>query len=536
MCNVFEVKKIIAFIFDLCLFPFKHYFLFWVIITIFMSLSDIYYFILYQNGAYYYSLYLLLQAALYAYVISLIIGLPKSSFLQNILRQSVLIFLGLFFVLEFVSVVEHGNRFNGDFICILFGTNISESREYLESLFDIKYGFVIVISLIILFLGIWGGYKFKGGVKRYGCYFSFGIVLVSFGVTIHNSAIYDDGILAKLQFIISYQVPEDLRLHYKHPVLDFRKDSLPQNVVLIIGESLTKHHCSLYGYDKPTNPLLSSLRDSSSLIVFKNVTSPGTSTVQSFKFFMSTHKISDKQDWYSGIVIPEIVEIAGYKSHWISNQASRGVFDNVIRRYAELCSDYYFNGDSFTGLFAKTQYDEDLIRIVRDNILRDSCKVFTIVNLMGNHFDFNRRYPATFNRFKATDYPNNLPTQRQTLAEYDNSVLYNDSVVYELMKAFHNEEAIVFYFPDHGLDLFYTSDDYAAHAKQIPESQKVGKEIPFIIYITDRFRKRYPLMVERMQESVDKQFCTDDLIYALMDIMNIRFHDNKDVDKYSLFR
>ena len=43
-------------------------------------------------------------------------------------------------------------------------------------------------------------------------------------------------------------------------------------------------------------------------------------------------------------------------------------------------------------------------------------------------------------------------------------------------------------------------------------------------------------MVERMQESVDKQFCTDDLIYALMDIMNIRFHDNKDVDKYSLFR
>lgn len=361
-------------------------------------------------------------------------------------------------------------------------------------------------------------------------------MLVSFWATIHNSAIYEDGILAKLQFIISYQVPEDLRLHYKHPVLDFRKDSLPQNVVLIIGESLTKHHCSLYGYDKPTNPLLSSLRDSSSLIVFKNVTSPGTSTVQSFKYFMGTHKISDKQDWYSGIVIPEIIEIAGYKSHWISNQAGRGMFDNVIRRYAELCSDYYFNGDSFTGLFAKTQYDEDLIRIVRDNILRDSCKVFTIVNLMGNHFDFNRRYPATFNRFKATDYPNNLSTQRQTLAEYDNSVLYNDSVVYELMKAFENEEAIVFYFPDHGLDLFYTSDDYAAHAKQTPESQKVGKEIPFVIYLTDRFRKRYPLMVERMQESVDKQFCTDDLIYTLMDIMNIRFHDNKDVAKYSLFR
>ena len=516
--------------------PFKHFFCFWGIITIFMSLSDIYYFVAYEDGLYFYCIYLFLQAILYSYILSLIIGLLRPSTLQSVIRLMVLMFLGFFSLIEFVSVVEHGNRFNGDFICILFGTNISESREYLESLIDIKYGFVIVISLIILSLGIWGGYKFKGGVKRYGCYFSFGIVLVSLWATIHNSAIYDDGILAKLQFIISYQVPEDLRLHYKHPVLDFRKDSLPQDVVLIIGESLTKHHCSLYGYDKPTNPLLSSLRDSLSLIVFKNVTSPGTSTVQSFKYFMSTHKIGDKQDWYDGIVIPEIVEIAGYKSHWISNQASSGMFDNVIRRYAELCSDYYFNGDSFSGLFTKTEYDEDLIQIVNNNVHKDSNKVFTIVNLMGNHFVFNRRYPATFNHFKAKDYMDRLPSQRQTLAEYDNSVLYNDSVVYELMKAYDNKEAIVFYFPDHGLDVFYTSDDYAAHAKQTPESQRFGKEIPFMIYTTDRFRKRYPLIVERMRESVDKPFCTDDLIYTLMDIMNIRFHDNKDVAKYSLFR
>lgn len=515
--------------------PFRLYLLFLCMMVLLLSLSDIYYYIVYENRAYTYSIYIFLQSILYAYILSLIICFLSPSFLQTIVRLFVLIFLGLFFILEFVSVVQHGERFNADFLYILFGTNKSEAKEYLETFFNPQYFILTIISLLIVVLSIWGCIKYKGGVGKIGCYISLGVVLLACLSTVHNSAIYDDGICAKLQSLYSYQVPEDLRKYYKHPILDFQRDSLPQNIILIIGESLTKHHCSLYGYNKPTNPLLSLLRDSSSLLVFNNVTSPGTSTVQSFKFFMGTHKVGDNQDWYDGIVIPEVVDIAGYKSHWISNQAGSGMHDNVIRRYAELCSDYYFNGDVFSGM-NKMDYDEDLIPVVKQKILNDTSKAFTIINLMGNHFRFNRRYPTAYDHFKATDYPDRLPSQRQILAEYDNSILYNDSVVYELMKAYENEEAIVFYFPDHGLDVFYTSDDYAAHAKQTPESQKIGKEIPFVIYTTDRFNKRYPLMVERMQESVNNKFCTDDLIYTVMDVMHIRFHDNDDVEKYSLFR
>lgn len=535
MCVFFEIKKIIAFIFNLCLSPFKHYFLFGVIITIFMSLSDMYYFIQYENGAYLYSTYLFLQAVLYAYILSIIISSLRLPFLQKIVRIFVLIFLGLFFMLEFISVVQHGERFNADFLYILFGTNKSEAKEYIETFFSSQYVILTIITFLIVVYSIWGCIRYKGGIGKVGCYISLGVVFIALLSTIHNSAIYNDGICAKLQSIHNYQVPEDLRSYYKHPILDYQRDSLPQNIVLIIGESLTKHHCSLYGYDKPTNPLLSLLRDSSSLIVFNNVTSPGTSTVQSFKYFMGTHRVGDNQDWFNGIVIPEIVEIVGYKSHWISNQAGSGMNDNVIRRYAELCSDYYFNGDVFSGM-NKMDYDEGIIPVVKNNILKDTGIIFTFINLMGNHFRFNRRYPTTFDHFEAKDYSDRLSSQRQILADYDNSVLYNDSVVYELMKAYENEEAIVLYFPDHGLDLFYTSDDYAAHAKPTPESQKISKEIPFIIYTTYRFRKRYPIMVERMQESIDKQFCTDDLIYTVMDIMNIRFHDNSDVARYTLFK
>ena len=154
---------------------------------------------------------------------------------------------------------------------------------------------------------------------------------------------------------------------------------------------------------------------------------------------------------------------------------------------------------------------------------------------MGSHFKFNRRYPKDYNHFKTDDYLDKMPTQRQTLAEYDNSVLYNDYVVYELMKAYEDKEAIVLYFPDHGLDLFYTKDDYAAHALNTPDSQKYGKAIPFMIYTTPRFQHKYPNVVERLKNSVDNEFCTGDLIYALMDIMGIRFLKNNDVESYSPF-
>lgn len=58
------------------------------------------------------------------------------------------------------------------------------------------------------------------------------------------------------------------------------------------------------------------------------------------------------------------------------------------------------------------------------------------------------------------------------------------------------------------------------------ESTKVGVEIPFWIYVSPKFKKNNPQMVERINNSRNKPFMTDDLIYVIMDIMGVEFKDN----------
>ena len=132
------------------------------------------------------------------------------------------------------------------------------------------------------------------------------------------------------------------------------------------------------------------------------------------------------------------------------------------------------------------------------------------------------------------DYP---IQQRENRAHYDNSLIYNDSVVSCIFKTIENKEALGFYFSDHGLDIYQTKDNYAAHAIRSDSSSiKISQEIPFMIYTSPKYIQRNPNQVELIKSSVNHQFVTEDFMYSLMDILGAHFTDNDDVQKYSLFK
>ena len=155
--------------------------------------------------------------------------------------------------------------------------------------------------------------------------------------------------------------------------------------------------------------------------------------------------------------------------------------------------------------------------------------------MMGNHHNFTSRYPKEFEYFRVDDYLDKEEFQRGDFAAYDNSVRYNDSIVYEIMKTF-NEETIVIYFPDHAIDLYETDCDYLGHARANDVmSQKVGKSIPFFIYTNELFKKRYPVIVKKIENSLNNSFNTENIIYSLMDLVGVTFRDNNDVERWSIF-
>lgn len=304
---------------------------------------------------------------------------------------------------------------------------------------------------------------------------------------------------------------------------------------MIIGESLSKYHCSLYGYDKETNPVLTEKRDSCGLLVYKNVESPETSTLVSIREVVSTfdHTRHPEDNWFTHVTLQEVLRLSDYKSFWISNQSKKGFRDNYVGRYSDLCDENYFVGNKFMGM-ARLNTDDQLLDLIKP-VMEDSAgHKFYFVHMMGNHTTFSKRYTPDFSVFKAADYANLPEHQRQIISEYDNSVLFNDYVVGAIMDLYKDKEAIVFYFPDHALDLYQTTPTYFGHARGDEKSRFYGKSIPFVIYMTEKYKERFPENARKLQQCTEKEFLTTNMIYTVMDIIGTEFKENDDVRKYSL--
>ena len=479
-----------------------------------------------------YSTYIILQNIIISYVICIILYFIPHRKSFSTLKYLILLICLFLFIFDFICIFQHESRFNADFLTMVLSTNKEEAKEFFLSfatvnniLYDIG---LALFSCFILWVNK-QNVNLPNVFGYVGCF----IVLLSGILCYRNSSVWKDGVIGKIKAVYSYDLP-DLHEYLSHPKLVYDRNERPANVVLIIGESLSKYHCSLYGYEKPTNPILETMRDSS-LSVFTKVTSAAIHTASSFKYMMSTYSIEDdgKSNWYEHTTLPEIMDIAGYKTHWLSNQAQGG--NSIINRFVDLFDEYEYNGDIFAGDERKT-FDGDLVEMAKPIIknTKDSLN-FYVFHLMGSHFKFDLRYPSEFSQFKIDDYMDKPENQRERLAAYDNSVLYNDYVVSQIMKLFNDKNSVVIYLSDHGLDVFYTDDDYAAHAKMNnPESIKYGVAIPFMIYTSPSFDEKYPMRSSRIRNSIDNEFVSDDLIYSIMDVIGIDSINNYSIKDRSI--
>lgn len=444
-------------------------------------------------------------------------------------------------LIDIVCIFIFQSTYTMDMIALAKGTNEHEIREFFDTFFSTTT--IVVILFLITAMVIVYTLSLKIATYRINLTYKLGLLFLFVSVT---SFYFVDKIwveypnisIVRFFYLHKFQSPPNLKDYYVHPQLVIEKQRMPQNLVLIIGESFSRYFSSLYGYEKETNPKLAKLSKDSTLLVFRNVTSKAINTIPSFQHFMTTNDYSgnySSKNWYERLTLTEVLDCAGYYMYWISNQNKYGFYDNVATKYAEFCDSLIFSRDKFN-YAQKVVGDEVLIPLIKPHLKGNKKKCF-FIHLMGSHPNFSERYPQNRNIFKDSDYPNRKENQRQNIADYDNSIAYNDSVVYEMIKLFKDKESLVVYFSDHGLDMYHTRDNYAAHGNpKDKESFDYASKIPFMIYSSEKYMNRFPEMRKRMQNSLNNKFCTENLIYAVMDIIGIRFKNNEDVKKYSLFQ
>ena len=276
--------------------------------------------------------------------------------------------------------------------------------------------------------------------------------------------------------------------------------------VVVIGESHSVFHSQLYGYKIPNQPRLQQLKESGDLIVFNDVVSAHDHTHGAMMSLFSTDSLST--NFENEPLFPMCFKSAGYKTVIWDNQYLVGGINFL--------SDEELSHEMFTiRNNVRMPYDGDFIKGLK---ITEEPALY-IIHLMGQHYEFEARYPKSFAKFNATIYKGQ--DYADGMAAYDNATYYNDFVMGEIIDMFMDKDACLIYISDHGEEV-YDIDSYHGHGNAHTHNPKYQLRIPLYIMPFPKFKESEPELVERMKKSVDVPVAQDDFCHLLLDIAGIR--------------
>lgn len=297
------------------------------------------------------------------------------------------------------------------------------------------------------------------------------------------------------------------------------------NIIIVIGESHNKHHSQLYGYNKPTTPFQIEEMNKDNLVVFSDVITSFNATTESFKNMFSLYSYGDKGSWSQYPLFPVLFRKAGYHTAFITNQFTQDINEN----FSDFDVGMFFNNKEISKAqfdvrnISRHEYDEDLLSDYDSLKQYNGRNNLMIFHLRGLHVNYHLRYPSKWNKFKATSYNRSDLTKAdlQVLAAYDNATLYNDYILKEIINRFKQEDAIVIYIPDHGEVVFDGCQTFGRPMVFDANNLFQQFQIPFWIYMSEKYQIRHPNMVEKIRKAKDKPFMTDNIAQLLLGLAGI---------------
>lgn len=455
----------------------------------------------------------------------------KFRWLQIAVKTCLLFVSGAVFTVEFFTMYNYNILIGTGIVNSIFETNLREATEFLRmyvgpaeiAMVLAAIGVVCFIckrrlidgacrrprfnqaALWLLFLG------FCYMIRMVSCYGDFFLdnryvpfqrAYASTKVALKNIEAYDE---------LTSKLNADVHLE--------ENQSKIKNIVFILGESTNRNHMGLYGYYLPNTPNLQKMKDDGDLYVFNDVISPHSTTIAVLsKLFTFCHLEAEK-DWYEYNNLIDIANAAGYKTFWLSNQESAGIWGNVAQIFAQHSSEH-----AFTRLRdSREDYgivDGELFPLIEDALQRTADKNFFVIHLMGSHGLYYNRFPYAFSKFSKDDVRLDVNDEKKTIiAQYDNSIYYNDYVVNEIIKKFKDRETLVVYVSDHG-EAVYDEQNFSGHIEENPSRHMI--EIPLLMWASPAFKEKYPDKMSQIRYAEDHPYMSDDMIHTFLDLMDIR--------------
>lgn len=490
---------------------------------------------------------------------------------KNIFLKTIFYFITVFFFAIYMFLwLVFGTSISPLIVQLIVETNGRESSEFFNAFVFSKgaiityVSVIVLIAIIVFFERLWKKIREKKWLKRKFFVFMLGIIsmlllisaiLLNFKryYTLYKCQTYADlesWVVENIPFPMDSFTSTAYSIHaleatkneikiavnlakdiYRQPVTDEVNDSI--NIIYVLGESFIKSHASLYGYKLKTTPFMDTEEHKGNLVAFSDVVAPFNLTTLVEKNTFCCNSLSDGEEWYQTPYFPILFKKAGYKVLMWDLQRSYKkdlfctfsvnsfIYNKELQKYAytyaydknlsydgELVDDFFKNGESMMG---------------KKNLI--------IFHLKGQHIDASERYPhgKKFSKLSYKDIKRNesylTKDKKQDIAEYDNATFYNDYVIKKIAEKYANKNTIMIYFSDHGEEIYDYRDSKGRNAGGsgvTPNLLKYQYEVPFVIWYSNSFKKKYPKLVKEIRASKDKPFMTDNVCQILFHIVGMK--------------
>ncbi|WP_295158713.1 phosphoethanolamine transferase [Selenomonas sp. AE3005] len=276
--------------------------------------------------------------------------------------------------------------------------------------------------------------------------------------------------------------------------------------VLVIGESQNRTRMSAYGYEKNTTPWLERMKNDDNLLLFNKAYSCHVQTVPVITYALTSKNQYNDIKLEDAVSLLEVANEAGYETVWISNQMRYGQWTTPITAIAASANQQIWLNDHSDYFIDTDYFDEEIVKNMENISIKD--KMLIVVHLMGNHGTYRDRYPSDFKKFGSVGES----------SEYDNSILYNDYVMSELLDKvtkWKNFKGLM-YFSDHSEGVNYEQEHN-------PSTFIFDMTyIPMYMYISYDWQQEHQSKMINLKKARNYVFTNDLVFNTMLGFMGVR--------------
>ncbi len=434
-------------------------------------------------------------------------------------------------------VVRFGRRPGANTLMTLLGTNLVEARDFFTDQFGLLPAAAGLAAFLAVLAFVWAMIRRCRPVRSAPAVLV--LCALCLGAALYartRARAYSNLFFDFQQGYRQYQTALDsLKKAHSDPSrrisrLDVSKEGAGEVCVVIVGESASRRHMARWGYRRPTTPWLCSpdADVQESLIALENAYSCMVHTEPAVTMALSQFSNYDpvlllpagnreNELMFTGVMsafsLIEILEGAGVRTHWFSNQEKIGAYNNLISAQSRVASEQEFLEDLAPLSREDGHQDEELLPLLSRTLDAagpgENHVIF--LHLRGSHWSYKNSAPAAWPWLPPVRRQKNMKRETaERVDAYDRSLSYTDSILRRVAETLEKSKfgvASMLYFSDHGEDVTGVGHNFDAF-------RPVMSEIPVVIWLSKGYRERWPETAGQLRANAGRIF-TSDLVCEL---------------------